>query len=104
MTLMFATVAALAVGLVVGRRWLAFSLAAAFWYLFLAIQTVHLARPGVTSFGGQSGLGTVQGGLYWIVQPPILALCGALVLAGARVRAAVRARMLRRGTGSPAPR
>jgi hypothetical protein len=83
MTLIFGTIVAFAAGLAFGRRWYAFALAGLAWYSFLAVQTAYLAYPGRTAFGGENALKTIQGGLYWLVQPPLLALSIGLLLAGA---------------------
>jgi hypothetical protein len=84
-TLIFGTVVALLAGLAFGRRWQAFAIAALAWYVFLATQTVYLIQPGQTGFGGENGLKAVQGALYWLVQPVILALSIGLLFAGAFV-------------------
>ncbi len=83
MTLLFGTILAFALGLALGRRWQAFAIAAVGWYVFLVFQTIYLAQPGQTGFGGENGLHAIRGGLYWLVQPPILGLSIGLLLLGA---------------------
>jgi hypothetical protein len=90
MTLMFGTIAALAAGLLFGRRWYAFALAGVAWYVLLAGQTAYIVQPGVIAFGGENGQKTVQGAFYWIVQPPILGLSIGLLFAGAFVHRRIR--------------
>lgn len=86
MTLMFTPVVALVAGLVLGRRRAGYAIAALTWYVALAAQTIYLAKPGATAFGGRSGNATIRWSVYWLVQPPILGLALAPLLVGALVR------------------
>ena len=86
MTLMFATLVGLLAGLVLGRRRAAYALTAIAWYVCLAAQTIYLAKPGATDFGGHGGISTIRWSVYWLVQPPILALALILLLAGSWLR------------------
>jgi hypothetical protein len=83
---MFTPAVALVAGLVLGRRREGYAIAALTWYVALAAQTIYLAKPGATAFGGRSGTATVRWPVYWLVQPPILVLALALLLVGALVR------------------
>jgi hypothetical protein len=88
-TLLLASPIAFMVGLLLGRRRLAYGIVALVWYACLAIQTAHLAHPGTDGFFGVDGLDAVQGrsfGQYWLSQVPIAVLVGALLAAGAAAR------------------
>jgi len=83
MILIFGPALGFAAGLALGRRWQAFAIVAVGWYLLLAIDTASLAQPGQSGFSGKSGLSVIQGAVYWVSQPPILALSIGLLLVGA---------------------
>ena len=93
MTLLIATPAGLLLGALFGFRRLTLVAAGLVWYACLAVQTAHLAHPGVRGFFGVEALPVVQGaayGQYWIVQPLILGLVVGAVGVGARLGRAVR--------------
>lgn len=92
MTLMFAPILGLAAGLVLGRSRWGYVVTAIVWYVALAAQTIYLAKPGATDFGGHSGNATIRWPVYWLVQLPILGLAALLLIAGIWLRA----RILRR--------
>jgi hypothetical protein len=83
---MFATIAGLVTGLLLGRRRSAYALTTIAWYVCLAAQTIYLAKPGASDFAGHSGNATIRWPIYWIVQPPILALAVSLLLVGSWLR------------------
>lgn len=86
MTLIFVPALAFLSGLALGRRWPVFALPVTAWYVALTSQTQYLAHPGVISFDGGPGLTTIQGNLYWLVQPLILALGVGLLFLAAWIR------------------
>lgn len=89
MTLIFGSLVALICGFTLGRRRLALVIIGLVWYASLAIQTAHLAQPGVKGFFGVDGPSAVQGrwlGQYWLSQIPILALIVALLHLGHALR------------------
>jgi hypothetical protein len=90
MTLMFTPIVGLLAGLILGRRREGYAVTALTWYLALAVQTIYLAKPGATDLIGRRGNTTVRWPLYWLTQPPILALALALLLVGAVVRDRLR--------------
>jgi len=86
MTLLFGTIVAILIGLVLGRRLSAYALTAVAWYVFLSVQTAYLAEPGQTGFGGTLGTDALQGVAYWLAQPVVLAVSVALTWAGGWLR------------------
>ena len=86
MTLMFGTILALGLGVLLGHRLSAYALTALAWYVFLSVQTAYLAEPGKTGFGGTLGTDALQGVLYWIAQPVLLAMLVGLTWVGGRLR------------------
>jgi hypothetical protein len=98
-TLILGTITGLLLGLCFGRNRATLLVTAVAWYVFLAIQTAYLAKPGVDGFGGLNGNLAVRGAnfaQYWLTQPLILALCLGLVVVGGKGHDRVR----RRTTGS----
>ena len=93
MTLIFGCLLGLALGVILGfTRW-TLLVAGLAWYVFLALQTIHLAHPDVTGFFGVNGLEAVQGGAggqYWLAQPVILALIVGLAWLGSRAGSRLR--------------
>ena len=95
MTLIFVPALAFLCGLALGRRWPVFILPVAAWYVALVSQTEYLAHPGVISFDGGPGLTTIQGNLYWLVQPLILGGALGLLLLAAWIRGMLLGRVHR---------
>lgn len=92
MTLVFGIPLALLCGIIIGRRPVAYVVAGIAWYCFLAAQTAYLADPKVTGFFNQNGLDALQGPVYWILQPILLAVILGAVWCGGRLRQRVTAR------------
>lgn len=84
---------ALLVGLVVGFGTRQMLITALVWYLALAWQTAYLARDGVTSFDGGSGLHTLHWWVYWALQPVLLAGAIGLTWLGGKARSSLRSRL-----------
>lgn len=98
MTALIALPLALLVGVILGFGPRQVLLAALAWYLALAWQTAYLARNGVTSFDGGTGLHTVHWWVYWALQPVLLAIAVGLTWLGGKAHSTVRSR--RRATES----
>ena len=94
MVLLFGLPLAFVIGLIVGSRPLQRWCIAAAWFVFLALQTAYLAKPGTTGFGGADGNKAVRGPVYWLIQPALLAAC----LGVARVGAMLHSRIERRSS------
>jgi DMSO/TMAO reductase YedYZ heme-binding membrane subunit len=92
MTLMFAPIAGLLAGTLLGRSRAAYAVTALVWYVGLAAQTVYLVKPGTTDFFSKSGTSTVRHLPYWVVQPPILGIAALLVVVGANLGSRLRSR------------
>jgi len=104
MTLMFAALAAMLLGVAFGWRVWTAAVLGLVWYIGLAVQTAYLAHPGRTGFFHVNALREVQGSgfaQYWVSQPVILALSAMLMWWASRVR--VRWLEPRSARRSPSP-
>lgn len=102
MTLLLGTPLGLIIGIVLGSRRITYFAAAAAWYFLLAEQTGYLAEPGRTGFFGVNGVDALQGPVYWLGQPVILAVVLGATWVGIRLRTNIMRRTS--GVGTPTRR
>jgi hypothetical protein len=103
MTLLIGSAVGLICGAVLGVRRRTALIVGFVWYVCLAVQTAHLAHPGVRGFFGVEALPAVQGrnfAQYWVSQPVILAFIAAMTWLGDRLGRAIRRSRLAKGAHS----